>query len=355
MKNLNQNKVYNRAEFEKLTRSDMPAEGLDEFERDALEGWKENAASFELLKKTDRRYLGNKKMLWAVVLIAPISLLIYIGVIFMLEKQETESREKGKTYPVVYQSLVEKTDVETPQQIRQLEPIAKKKIIPAKTLQENFQEKKLEPEQKSEERPNENPQIKLETREVGEVRENLPAKTESRNSKAAEMYVNDLLIVDYRKYRTKAAIKTEQAIITGTPANMESIQSEIEESDWKRVDIPYIDYISKSMGIFARGNYKKALARYLEILKTYPDDLNASFYGALCYYNLGEFEQASFLFSACQSHKFNNFYEEASWYGAKSLIALKETEKARIRLEEIVAHRGFYAEKAKNELEKLKK
>lgn len=352
MKNLNQNKIRSRADFEKLVQGkESPEQEPDDFDLDAREGWKNSAASFDLLQKTDKRFLKRNSYLWMAAIIVPVFVLIYIGVNL---SRETPSEITAKS-DLEATRYIEKTDVETPAKIEELQAISNKKIILAKTLQQNFQDKNETQQQETAESTQENPKIELETKKPEEIRENLPVKPENRNSKAAEMYVHDLLIVDYRKHRTKPAIKTEQAIITGTPANMESQQDEIEESQWKQVDIPYIDYVSKSMGVFSKGNYKKALTRYLEILKTYPDDLNASFYGALCYYNLGEFEEAYALFSACKTHKFTNFHEEASWYGAKSLLALKETEKAKIQLEEIVSYKGFYAEKARIELEKLRK
>lgn len=352
MKNLNKNKVHSRADFEKLVQGKKSQEQeLDDFDRDALEGWRTNAASFELLKKTDQRFLKRNNYLWIAAVLVPVFILIYIGINLIREtpsKITEKSEEKETTY-------IEKTDVETPAKIEELQPIAKKKIILAKTLQQNFEDKNETQQQETVTKTEENPKIELETKKPEEIRENHPAKTETHSSKASEMYVHDLLIIDYRKYRSRPTIKTEQVIITGTPADRESKHGEIEESEWKQVDIPYIDYVNKSMDVFSKGNYKKALVRYLEILKTYPDDLNASFYGALCYYNLGQFEDAYALFSACKTHKFNNFYEEASWYGAKSLLSLKETEKARTQLEEIVTARGFYAQKAASELDRLKK
>ncbi|MGV3631848.1 MAG: tetratricopeptide repeat protein [Bacteroidota bacterium] len=350
MKNLNKNKVQSRADFEKLANGGTIPPELDDFDRDALEGWKENAASFDLLKKTDKRFLGQKTYLWATVILVPVFVLIYIGVFFNGKNPQKAQPNSAQTET----NYIEKTDLETPSGIEELQPISRKKIILTKTLQQNFQDKS-ETKQQEATITEEDQEIELETKKPAEIRESLPLKTETRNSKAAEMYAHDLLLVDYRKYRSKPAIKTQQAIITGTPANMESQQDEIEESEWRQVDVPYIDYVSKTMGIFARGNYKKALTRYLEILKTYPDDLNASFYGALCYYNLGEFDKAYQLFSTCKNHKFNNFYEESAWYGAKSLLAVKETEKAKIQLEEIISGKGFYAEKAKTELDHLRK
>ncbi|MCE3296874.1 MAG: hypothetical protein K0R65_2588 [Crocinitomicaceae bacterium] len=351
MKNLNKNKIHSRADFEKLAQSGNIPPELDDFERDALEGWKTNAASFDLLKKTDKRFLKQKTYLWMAAVLVPVFVLIYIGVNF----NSGNTPKTGKKSSQIKRAYIEKTDVETPAKIEDLKPIAQKKIILAKTLQQNFQDKNETQQRETSAVNEENPEIELETKKAEEIRDNLPVKTERHNLKAAEMYVNDLLIVDYRKYRFKPAIKTEQAIITGTPANMESQEDEVEEMQWEQVNIPYVEYISKTMGIFARGNYKKALTRYLEILDTYPDDLNASFYGALCYYNLGEFDRAYQLFTSCKIHKFNNFTEESAWYGAKSLISMKETDKAKMQLEEIISNKGFYAEKARIELEKLKK
>lgn len=351
MKNLKKNNIHSRTDFEKLVREGKPDPQADDFERDALEGWQRSGSSFDLLKKPDRRFLKRPDTLWLAALFIPVFILIYIGMNFSTEKTAGKDMQKSGTE----KSYIEKTDLETPEKIDRLKPIAPKKIILAKTLQENFQSKQEQPETHSDPPGEEGPVTELKPKEPEEIKENRFAHTEQLSSKAAEMYIHDLLVVDYRKYRSRPVIKTEQVIITGTSADMESRESRIEDTDWKQVEIPYIDYISKTMGVFSKGNYKKALTRYLEILKTYPDDLNASFYGALCYYNLGEFEKAYGLFSDCKTHKFTNFHEESAWYGAKSLLAMEETEKAKKQLEEIVRARGFYSEKAKTELERLQK
>jgi tetratricopeptide (TPR) repeat protein len=140
--------------------------------------------------------------------------------------------------------------------------------------------------------------------------------------------------------------------LSGTPASMETSTSQMEETEWKSSDVPYIDYLKKSQELFSRENYKKALTRYLTILETYPDDVNALFYSGLCYYNLKQYSDASLQFFGCLSSKYNNFNEEAEWFIAKSYQAEGETSKAASIFEMIVEKDGYYAGQAKEQLRK---
>jgi tetratricopeptide (TPR) repeat protein len=100
------------------------------------------------------------------------------------------------------------------------------------------------------------------------------------------------------------------------------------------------------MEYFSKGQNKRALTRFLEILNTYPDDLNANFYAGLCYYNLKAYNSAISHFDNCSNSDFINFYEEQEWYKAKCYLANNQKEEAKVLLKQIVAEKGFYANQA---------
>jgi tetratricopeptide (TPR) repeat protein len=162
-----------------------------------------------------------------------------------------------------------------------------------------------------------------------------------------EIYLYNMKLLDYRIYRSKPKIASKQMILTGTPANIGETSDVEETTEWKTVDIPYIEYIDKTMEIFSKGNNKKALARFQLILETYPDDVNANFYAGLCYYNLKEFSSAVKAFALCDDTKFTNFNEEAEWYTAKSYLANGQKSEAKIVFTQIMNSNGYYSSQAK--------
>ncbi|NOQ73787.1 MAG: hypothetical protein GQ574_17400 [Crocinitomix sp.] len=167
-------------------------------------------------------------------------------------------------------------------------------------------------------------------------------------------YLFDLMVVDYRKMtRENQKITYKRFELGGVSADQEG---EVENKDdliEREVKVPYFDYLRKSMSFFAEGRYKKALNRYLLILDQYPDDLNALFYGALSYHNLGKNAEAIVFFDKIINGELYVFNEEALWYKAKALIKLKKKSEAKSILEEIIAHGGFYTQEAIALREKL--
>ena len=318
----------------------------DAFEQDALEGWKNSGSKLSLLKPLDKRFTKNNSIIW----IGASSVLLIGIIIFFLLPTSEQTKNPNPKIASTKSITIEKSDVLIPEKIDELIPVERKKSVQIKTLKANFVAKKNEAT-KVEENLKLTENTSLEPKKINEIPSNENVKLKRNSTKAFEIYIHDLLTVDYRKYRSKPVIKTESVIITGTSANKETENSsEVESTEWKQIDIPYFEYITKTMSIFSKGNYKKALTRFEEILKSYPDDLNANFYGALCYYNLGENQKAFELFSVCELHKFNNFEEDAKWYCAKSLVSLGKTEQAEIILKEIIESNGFYAKDARKML-----
>lgn len=169
---------------------------------------------------------------------------------------------------------------------------------------------------------------------------------------APSIFQYDLYVVDYRKIdRKKSGVTYTRYEFTGLSAEFEDeIARDNNELTEKEVEIPYIDYLETSMYYFSKGQYKKALNRYLTILEQYPDDLNAHFYGALCYYSMRKYDKSIDFFDRVLSEEFNQdfiaFREEAKWYKAKSLVKLGKRNDATIILDEIIMEGQFYAKEA---------
>ena len=239
--------------------------------------------------------------------------------------------------------VLDESDVSLPEPIEQMEHAPKSEQVPAEQISKEFQEI-----------------VTFHTEEAAEIPvEELPViapppapKPEivKDHSHAKEIYLHNMKLVDYRKYRSKPQIKTKQLTLTGTPANKEDRYSEEEDPIWRNVDVPYIDYIDKSVRTFERGNYKKALSRFETVLETYSDDVNANFYAGICLFNLGEYDNAITHFSNCLDGKFSNFDEEAQWMMAESYEKKGMKSKAKQLYTTIASENGFYANQAKEKL-----
>ncbi len=320
-----------------------------DFDADALEGWSTSTIGTQQMKNLDQKFLKNH-FLTMVFLASGIALVI-IASIFFFTTSKTESI-KTASHPsstATNQVAYEKTDIVIPEEIEEMKELPKKQQISIATIQKDYAKQQKVKEENPTEIPTKTPEkIEVDKLPVKPIEEPSPVeeKIAKKEIYAKEVYLEDLKLVDYRNYRSKPAVKTEQLVLEGTPASMEDKTSKVDEPVWKNVDVPYIEYIDKTMATFARGNYKKALSRFETILKTYPDDINANFYGGLCYYNLGEHDKAISTFNKCLLSEFINFNEEAEWYLAKSYLANGEKEKAISLFKKINNEKGYYAKQA---------
>lgn len=319
----------------------------DSFENDALEGWSLPIASGIDLSKTDKKFKlkSNQWMIYTATLsvVAVILATIYIY---------NQNQNAQTPIEIAQQEItIEKTDIVLPEKIEEMVELPKNEQISVRTVQKDFEEQKITPEQKNE--PNAQTQV-----------EELPVKPLEPTVKAEkptrvvifgkEIYLSDMKVLDYRAYRSRPVIPTKQIVLTGTPADQGETRSNTEENyEWKTVDVPYIDYLEKSMEIFSRGNNKKALARFEEILRSYPDDLNALFYAGLCYFNLGEYDKSLAVMNSCYESKYANFREESHWYMAKAHLAKGNKETAESLLKEIRSQEGYYSKQAEKLLKNL--
>lgn len=320
----------------------------NDFDADALEGWKSTNTPIQSMKRLDKKFMPKSNFFLLLSIAAGI---LIFSVAFFISRENPSSPSIAEASNESVQITFEKTDVTIPEEIDSLEPLPKKQSIRPTAIKEEFKEKVSTQENidltkkniASELNISNIPLIKIDRPNIPKVVTNFTAK---------EIYLSDLKLVDYRAYRSRPSIKTETMTLSGTPASMEASSSNIEETEWKTSDVPYIDYLKKTQELFSRENYKKALTRYLTILETYPDDVNALFYSGLCYYNLKQYSDASLQFFGCLSSKYNNFNEEAEWFVAKSYQAEGETSKAASIFEMIVEKDGYYAGQAREQLRK---
>ncbi len=308
----------------------------NDFDSDALDGWSENKASLHDLKKIDRKF-KVKTTSFLFLFVAVLIIVLLAGINFLMN-DSTSKIAVQIAAKNIEKPAVEHTDIHIPSEIASLVLLPEYKQIQPKTVKADFvQKEEIEKNEKREE-------VFIEELPKQHIpSSNLPKELAKKRFNAKEIYLNDLKLVDYREYRSRPTIPSKQLIITGTSANKETANSTEETDEWKTVDIPYIDYIDKTIAIFGKENFKKALTRLEVILKTYPDDVNANFYAGLCYFNLKNPDKAIQVFEQCLKSEYQNFDEEPEWYIAKSYQQLGNTEKANQLLQSIKAKGGYYA------------
>ncbi len=176
-------------------------------------------------------------------------------------------------------------------------------------------------------------------------------KTVEVHSNVQIVYLHELKTVDLSKlYKRSIKIRNIHAL-SGTPAH-----SEIKLDDGETMNhlkpyiyIPYQKYLNDAMAKFEANNFKSALKDYKVILSHYKDDINAHFYGALCYYNLGKPTKAIDYFDAVLDDQINSFDQEAEFYKALCLIEAGHKQEASRLLEKIENDGLFYAKRARAE------
>jgi hypothetical protein len=316
------------------------------FESDALDGYSELNTNTSDLRGLDKKFLRTSAWSWMIALTSVVLLTASLFVIGYNRKNLPEKTPQSNN------TQIDKIDVFIPARIDTLTVLPKEELISAKVLIKNFKARKSFEKEIVHTSNTEDPRV-----------ENLPilplsSQTETKGPisfqiQGAEFYLHNLKLLDYRKYRSKNHIPTEEVFLNGTSADLEDANS-FREEDWESREIPYVNYLEKTMSYFSKGQYKRTLNRLEHILQTYPDDLNALFYAGLIQYNLDNAEQAFQLFKQCTEHKYSNFNEEALWYCALSRIRQKEKAQAIQILEKIEAEKGFYANQAKKLLSEIR-
>lgn len=325
----------------------LEKEAMDNaFLKDAMDGFDNfpHAAVQVKLNVSDQNLLKFNKLylfLGTVLTLALCSILIFTPD-KKTENQITENDLQNDKVPL------EKHEVDIyPQEIDTLKEIEVEELI----LPEEIASDRKEIQKKINYSDNSlNSPIVIED-ETNFPEENLELMPEGNDYTLAELvpatYLFDLFVVDYRRIeREKKEVEYIKYELTGTSAEFENQNSTDNEVTETKVKVSYWIYLSQSMDYFSRENYKGALNRFEIILDQYPNDVNALFYGGLCYYNLGSYNKAIDHFEKIIDQPLNAFKEEALWYKAKSLIKLNRKKEASAVLDEIIIQGGFYTEDA---------
>lgn len=326
----------------------------DSFLAEAMEGFEQNPKILETtFNYQQAKSFGNiYKLLFFATSISASIIIFYFLSIDKVQKVTINNTIKENTYIeqplIISDSIIEKTiEPEPKEQINYKQTIRNRpKTIVAKTATKKIASVNAEELQNTDitNIPKKNVYLSIEVN---------PAISKS-NVKFT--YIHDLKVIDYANIYTEDIPINKFAQLTGTPANLSNKNEELKnEHELNTVYIPYEEFLSDALLDFKDGNYKAFLKNAAAILKHYPDDLNAFFYGGLSFYNLNRCDNAIQYFDKCINAAYNTFYQEAMWYKALSMLKCKKEIQAEIILKDIISQKGFYAEQAQIKIYELKK
>ncbi len=185
---------------------------------------------------------------------------------------------------------------------------------------------------------------------------NLPSNDKLKYIKVPHVYMHKFKVVNYAVIY-KNQIDFQNDTYTGTSAileNKESELNEVHEVKKTTIEIPYKEYLNETMKFLSENDFKTALKRFNIILESYPEDLNAHFYSAICYYNISQFDKAINHFDVAFKHPYKSFSIDAQWYKAKTYFQSGEYDSAEILLKDIIQEGDYYKTQAQELLKKLK-
>jgi len=243
-----------------------------------------------------------------------------------------------KLEPVV---LVEKTETPVKSTI-EISPLEKKDAVPIKiTTPKKFPARQ-------EAMPVLFKAIPRELNEIAKMQTSTPGRPLYRYE---AIFIHDLKVVsvDTTEHREGDLLSEH------LPARWESESQYLGSQKIYKPKVAKKHYMATSLQLFQKGQYKRCLFELKLVYKRLPRNLNITFYQALCYYHLNDYELAMAHFRTAQRNINPGFYEEARWYEALCQEKTGNTSKASNIYSEILEQNGFYAMRAASRLAILSK
>lgn len=161
-------------------------------------------------------------------------------------------------------------------------------------------------------------------------------------------HINHYKVVDYGAMRHDHW-KPIQPVLEGTPAS-EASPGQAHELQDQPLQIPYLRFIQTCIEAYYAGETKRCLQHFATVLEQYPDDVNAQFYSAMCFFNRGEYANAIRYFDMSLANETRSFGEESLYYKAMSLKKSGKSSEACKLFTYIRDAKGYYAAKASQAL-----
>lgn len=319
----------------------------DEFLADALEGYKISGALPEDLELIEPDFFSEKKkkkinIKKSLIITAIAACLTFLVIYFIvLEYKSYDNTGKSISQSFFELSIIDDStqmndsiDISLPQTNEKHIFISETRIIP---------EKGIVPESIPPLHINKN--IVIQNQNT-----NITLKSNYQyNSNHYYTYIGNYKVVDYR-YDRRINIKSSEI-----PSNFYALEKYSNEVSGNKTNIAYNDFIKEALDKINEKNFQEAIYDFDIILYQYPNDINATFYKALCLFEINQNEESLKLLEFALANRINTFHEESKWY--KSMILKEEKQYAATEkvLLEIINDNGYYGVQARKELDDLYK
>jgi len=179
-------------------------------------------------------------------------------------------------------------------------------------------------------------------------------KKKVRNARFPILYIENYKVVNYTAMSTVNRALEFQSYSGGTPAKYESGEKmDLDEPLQVTTYRAYEEVVENGILKFQAGRYRAALDKFKLIASQQPEDVNAHFYGGLCYYHLRKHNKSIQSLDLVLDSPVNTFHQEARWYRALALIEKGDKKAAIVALKEVIAEAAFYAERAQEKLTEI--
>lgn len=166
-------------------------------------------------------------------------------------------------------------------------------------------------------------------------------------------YIEDLKITDFDKLYTRPIdLRRTHNNLPAWVENKDKKDPFREYPETERL-IGADKVLEKGLRSFNKKQWAEAIPQFDLLLEQNEKDLNALFYKGVCAWNIDRHLIAQKCFMQVIEADNNAFHQEARWYLALTYIKAGEAATARELLEEIIAEKGFYSKKAKEQLLKM--
>ena len=303
------------------------------FEMEALQGWVSHDLEPSVMNDVRSKLFRKISTL---AIIATLALISSAILILNYNANPTEIKKNKKQAPI--------NKRESKNEVSPYVTISSDPIIRPKTLQSDFKKIALIKVQQETNSSNEMPEKEYPEQLMPLKATMINVLEKERINIGWATYLLNYKVLDYRKYRSKPKLENEVQL-SGTPADQEKKQVIGKEND-KTVQVNYFNSLTNALVYFEKENYKMAAQQFDMILATYPDDVNALFYGALSHYNVKEYSICETKLQLLKLNHFTNFSEEQEWYLCLTYKALKKMNQYEELRKEIINKNGFYTLKA---------
>jgi len=112
--------------------------------------------------------------------------------------------------------------------------------------------------------------------------------------------------------------------------------------------------LREALSKYDSKQYREAVILFEKVIKSDPEMISANLYAGISYFEIKEYSHAELNFNKIIKHDDNLFIEQAEWYMGFCYLMTGRKEEAIKQFGKIVRNKGYYSDKAKDILKKLK-